>query len=104
MIESKFHELSTYLVQQKVFDTTDPYQTAKEYTNRFFSRILFIWFLRKKTIIAEDVYGYFDIEKYTEDTLYYKEKLSVLFFDVLNTPQSERVRLDADIHTPYLNG
>ena len=71
------------------------------FTTRLLGRILFIWFLRKKNLINQDI-GYFIVDDSLNQTDYYKTKLEVLFFDILNKEISERKT--SDISTPYLNG
>jgi methylase of polypeptide subunit release factors len=75
---------------------------ARHFANRLHGRLLFCWFLDKKGFINREV-GYFNID-HTDATQYYKDKLELLFFDTLNTPQPERERSHPDQKTPYLNG
>lgn len=95
-------------------------QLANQFANRLLGRLLFIWFLRKKKIVNESK-EYFILGD-QDDTTYYSEKLSYLFFNVLNTAVSERDRVQEsketlfgtekkdptlfiiDSETPYLNG
>jgi type I restriction-modification system DNA methylase subunit len=74
---------------------------AAQFANRLIGRVIFTWFLDKKSLIAPSM-KYFESEDYKDDTDYYREKLEPLFFEVLNTPVADRVGLDAA--TPYLNG
>lgn len=71
------------------------------FTTRLIGRVLFVWFLKKKNLINPTV-KYFDIDDYSDQTEYYKNKLEVLFFEVLNKEIPERRELDSK--TPYLNG
>src|SRR5699024_1590502 len=73
---------------------------ANQFASRLLGRLLFVWFLRKMRIINEN-YGYFDVNNSTA-SIYYEEKLKLLFFKTLNTPIEDRDTLD--IETPYLNG
>jgi hypothetical protein len=75
-------------------------EDSKLFTSRLLGRLLFVWFLRKKSIIDES-FGYFDIEG-IGSTDYYENSLKKLFFHTLNTPVSDASREDKV--TPYLNG
>lgn len=74
---------------------------AAQFANRLIGRVIFTWFLDKKSLIDSSV-KYFESEAYQDDTDYYREKLESLFFEVLNTPVSDR--RGSDTSTPYLNG
>lgn len=74
---------------------------AALFANRLIGRVIFTWFLDKKSLIEPSM-KYFESEPYQDDTDYYREKLESLFFEVLNTPVSDRSA--ADTSTPYLNG
>ena len=76
-------------------------EDAKLFASRLIGRLLFVWFLRKKGLIAEGP-AYFDVNSRTS-TNYYDEVLKQLFFGILNTPIAERLSLE-DVETPYLNG
>ena len=71
------------------------------FTTRLIGRILFIWFLRKKSLINNKI-GYFEVGNPDNQDTYYKQKLEVLFFEVLNKEIS--IRKAPDRETPYLNG
>ena len=73
-------------------------QLANQFANRLHGRLLFLWFLRKKNIINE-AKEYFTIGDHN-DTAYYANTLSALFFNVLNNENHK----DIDPVTPYLNG
>lgn len=75
-------------------------EDAKQFSSRLLGRMLFIWFLRKMSIIYED-FGYFEIYGLSA-TEYYEKKIKLLFFSTLNTDISDRKHLD--YITPYLNG
>lgn len=76
-------------------------QDSVMFSTRLIGRLLFVWFLRKKNLINENV-GYFDASLTHSQTEYYKNKLERLFFNTLNTEILER---DFDDNkTPYLNG
>jgi len=96
-ISERFISLRQHLLDQGILDETH----ASQFANRLIGRLVFCWFIRKKNYINEDL-SYFESTKYADDTLYYREKLEVLFFDVLNRPFLERSNLD--LVTPYLNG
>lgn len=71
------------------------------FTTRLIGRLLFIWFLKKKSLINTNA-GYFSISDPEKQTEYYKNQLEKLFFEVLNTDEQERK--NGDKLTPYLNG
>lgn len=71
------------------------------FTTRLIGRLLFLWFLKKKNYINKEP-GYFDIGGANDQVEYYKEKLEILFFEVLNREIAERE--NGDKLTPYLNG
>jgi len=71
------------------------------FTTRLIGRILFIWFLRKKALINQKI-GYFEVGSSSNQNDYYKKKLEILFFEVLNKEVS--TRQSSDKETPYLNG
>jgi type I restriction-modification system DNA methylase subunit len=96
-ISERFISLRQHLLDHGILDETH----ASQFANRLIGRLVFCWFIRKKNYINEDL-AYFESERYADDSLYYKEKLEVLFFDVLNRPILERSNLD--LVTPYLNG
>lgn len=71
------------------------------FTTRLIGRILFIWFLRKKNLINQNM-NYFDVKDPYDQSGYYKSKLEILFFETLNKEILERRH--GDTTTPYLNG
>ena len=73
---------------------------VKIFASRLLGRLLFIWFLRKKGLINNQM-GYFDTDD-IDSTNYYENKLKTLFFKTLNTPKEKRN--NNDVVTPYLNG
>lgn len=73
---------------------------TKLFSSRLLGRLLFLWFLKKKSIINHEM-DYFGVGDLTS-TEYYQNKLKTLFFNVLNTPVESR-EYD-DVLTPYLNG
>ncbi|MCA9343255.1 Eco57I restriction-modification methylase domain-containing protein, partial [Candidatus Saccharibacteria bacterium] len=75
-------------------------EDAKLFASRLLGRLLFVWFLRRKRIINEDL-GYFEIDS-EDSTKYYDSKLKKLFFETLNQPIDKRQSFDGN--TPYLNG
>ncbi len=79
-------------------------EEAKLFANRLIGRLLFIWFLRKKGFINEDM-GYFDCKGIPAKE-YYEECLKPLFFQTLNMPADERHAIGEkyDYFTPFLNG
>ena len=90
-----FKEIVQSVEKTEVFSKDD----AKQYANKLLGRLLFVWFLRKKGVIAEQ-YDYFT--PIADSNAYYRDTLSKLFFYTLNTPIEERN--NTDIKTPYLNG
>lgn len=75
-------------------------EDSKLFASRLLGRLLFIWFLRKKGVIAnEDKYFPKEIG---DSTVYYNSLLKPLFFQTLNTPIY--ARKNGDLNTPYLNG
>ena len=96
-ISERFISLRQHLVHNGILDD----RHSSQFANRLIGRLVFCWFMRKKNYINEE-FGYFNSDKYQDDTKYYREKLEVLFYDVLNKPFLERTNLDS--LTPYLNG
>ncbi len=96
-IAERFVSLRQFLTENDILDK----EHASQFSNRLIGRLVFCWFLRKKNFIEKE-FGYFDSTHYSDDTNYYREKLEILFFDVLNKPVVERTSLDTS--TPYLNG
>lgn len=74
---------------------------AVMFTTRLIGRLLFLWFLKKKNYVNKEP-GYFDVDSTNNQAEYYKSKLEILFFEVLNRELSERE--NEDLITPYLNG
>ncbi len=96
-IAERFVSLRQFLSENDILEKDH----ASQFANRLIGRLVFCWFLRKKNFIDKN-FEYFSSTSYSDDTIYYREKLEVLFFDVLNKPLKERV--SADLSTPYLNG
>jgi len=96
-ISQRFISLRQHIETAGALDHTH----AAQFANRLIGRVIFTWFLDKKSLI-EPTLKYFDSEAFQDDTDYYSEKLEPLFFEVLNTPISDRA--GADTGTPYLNG
>jgi hypothetical protein len=71
------------------------------FTTRLIGRILFIWFLRKKNLINQNM-NYFEVKDPYDQASYYRSKLEILFFETLNKELLERQH--GDTTTPYLNG
>ena len=99
MISQSFTVLQQHLFNEKIFNE----DLSKQFANRLVGRLLFVWFLRKKNFIFDDKIKYFDTSD-LNDTEYYNERLSKLFFDTLNIPIENRDALAGDLKTPYLNG
>ena len=92
-ITNSFLSLTQHLQKNDVEE-----QLANQFANRLHGRLLFLWFLRKKNIINESK-EYFVLDD-QNDTKYYANTLSELFFNVLNNEDHK----DFDPITPYLNG
>jgi len=76
--------------------------TKEQFAIRLIGRIIFCWFLKKKEIIKENVLSSDTVTK-TDD--YYNKYLSVLFFEVFNTPKANREDIPMVFKDyPYLNG
>ncbi|MHA7170628.1 Eco57I restriction-modification methylase domain-containing protein [Arthrobacter bambusae] len=88
-------------LREKLITDKRPEEDAKLFASRLIGRLLFVWFLRRKGLLA-DAPAYFDASGRTA-TKYYEEVLKQLFFNTLNTPIKERLSLK-DVDTPYLNG
>lgn len=71
------------------------------FTTRLIGRLLFIWFLKKKNLVNNNV-NYFSVTDPEKQSEYYKNQLEKLFFEVLNREELERD--NGDKLTPYLNG
>jgi len=83
------------------------HQKYQEFAVRIIGRLLFCWFLKKKSSasgipLIDDVY----LSSKAVAENYYHTVLEHLFFQVLNTPMDERANFLADCfkHTPFLNG
>jgi hypothetical protein len=92
-IAESFTTLTQHLQKEGVEE-----QLANQFANRLHGRLLFLWFLRKKHIINE-AKEYFSLGDWN-DTEYYANTLSTLFFGILNNEDHK----DVDSITPYLNG
>lgn len=101
-ISEHFTSLHEFIVLNNHFklSSNDIDTESKIFSTRLIGRILFLWFLKKKGIIDQS-HDYFDANDLSAND-YYEKKLKVLFFNVLNTPTSERYSRDRI--TPYLNG
>jgi len=85
------------------------HQKYQEFAVRLLGRLVFCWFLKKKSshsgvsLISEDLLS---SQALRENEHYYHNILEHLFFQVLNTPQDERneVVRDRFQNTPFLNG
>ena len=79
-------------------------QDSKLFASRLLGRLIFVWFLRRMDVIANQDFYFSPGE---DQSLYYSEKLEHLFFRTLGMPLEERA---SDIIeplggiTPYLNG
>jgi Alw26I/Eco31I/Esp3I family type II restriction m6 adenine DNA methyltransferase len=82
-----------------------PDKDSKMFSSRLLGRLIFVWFIRKLSLINKDV-EYF--EPYGIDpSAYYRGQLERLFFRTFNTPVNERVIEEdgtIDLVTPFLSG
>ena len=81
-ISQRFVSLRQHIETSGALDHTH----AAQFANRLIGRVIFTWFLDKKSLI-EPNQKYFDSELFQDDTDYYRQKLEPLFFNVLNSPQ-----------------
>lgn len=69
---------------------------AEEQVIRFITRILFVWFIKEKGLVAEELFSEKEIDKYLKDydpeqgDSYYRVVLQNLFFATLNTEIDKR--------------
>jgi len=85
------------------------HQKYQEFAVRLLGRLVFCWFLKKKSspsgvsLISEDLLS---SQAVRENEHYYHNILEHLFFQVLNTPQDVRSEVVKDRfqNTPFLNG
>lgn len=96
-ISQRFIHLRQHLENNEIHDS----HHAAQFANRLIGRVIFTWFLDKKGFLNE-ASGYFQSMDFEDDTTYYRERLEPLFFEVLNSPVTDR-RVE-DLLTPYLNG
>lgn len=96
-ISERFILLRQHLINDKVLDE----KHASLFSNRLIGRVIFCWFLDKKSILNKQN-DYFNSKSFATATEYYKDKLENLFYGVLNTPVEERDYVDH--FTPFLNG
>lgn len=101
-IAQLFDELVDHIEKNKPEKITEKevMENSKLFVTRLIGRLLFLWFLKKKSIICVQQ-DYFNQNELTAIE-YYETKLKVLFFKILNTPISKRTT--PDLVTPYLNG
>ena len=93
-------------------DTVDE-KVYKEFAVRLIGRLIFCWFLKKKTsknnipLIPEGILSSTAIEKNEIVGKYYHGVLEPLFFELLNTPQDKRKKeynKEPWLLIPFLNG
>ncbi len=85
------------------------HQKYQEFAVRLIGRLVFCWFLKKKSspngvpLISDDILS---SQAVRDNDFYYHNILEYLFFQVLNTPQDERSDVVSDRFkdTPFLNG
>jgi type I restriction-modification system DNA methylase subunit len=104
-INKKFYEgiSQRFIALRQHIETSGAldHEHAAQFSNRLIGRVIFTWFLDKKSLIEPSL-KYFNSEDFSDDTEYYRQKLEPLFFEVLNTPVPDRKV--PDVSTPYLNG
>jgi len=90
-----------YLPKCKGILTND--QDRAQFAIRLIGRIIFCWFLKRKSIITDDVMSSMAVQTQPN---YYRDLLEPLFFDVFNTPPNERKKDLPDLirQYPFLNG
>lgn len=78
-------------------------EQKQHFAIRLLGRLVFCWFLKRKGIVPDTVLSSAATEKFPN---YYKDLLEPLFFDVFNTPKSNRKKTLPDVlqPLPYLNG
>jgi type I restriction-modification system DNA methylase subunit len=96
-ISQRFIQLRQHLESNEIHDS----HHANQFANRLIGRVIFTWFLDKKSLINTES-RYFQSSDFEDDSVYYRERLEPLFFEVLNMPIAERQV--EDLFTPYLNG
>ena len=107
-VNAKFYEGVAGAFNELVFCLTEqgrPAEEAKLFSSRLLGRIIFVWFIRKMSLISGEI-DYFNAAD-RDQSDYYRAELEYLFFDVLNVPVASRStnsRGDIDLKTPYLNG
>ncbi len=86
----------------------NPFQSDEDrvqFAIRLIGRIIFCWFLKRKQIIREEALSSAAARHYIDGD-YYHDLLEILFFEVMNKPEKERIgglpKLIA--HYPFLNG
>ncbi len=104
---------------KQVFDcqlklpSTQDEKLIKEFAVRLIGRLLFCWFLQKKTsengvsLIPSEILSCDALMNNSSNVDYYHEILEPLFFEVLNKPINERKTLFQAgdwAHVPFLNG
>ncbi len=98
-------ELTTH--NQRLFNKPN---SKEQFAIRLIGRIIFCWFLKKKGIVKENVLSSKATnltvnERPDSDSDYYDRILSVLFFEVFNTPKNKRIDVPHLLRDyPYLNG
>ncbi len=88
-------------------------QVLKEFTVRLIGRLLFCWFLQKKTsaagisLIPKQILSVESLNALAENVDFYHQHLEPLFFETLNKPVEQRkpeFRVDDWGQIPFLNG
>ncbi|MFA0770163.1 MAG: hypothetical protein REDVDVYQ_000666, partial [Candidatus Fervidibacter sp.] len=107
--EACFREVKSAV--QKALDGED--ESAHQFTQLLFNRLMFCWFLQKKGWLNGDPYYLLNLlcraHNYKPPKNFYHDYLSFLFFEVLANPEEQRrKRRPSDPHivmeAPFLNG
>jgi hypothetical protein len=108
--EACFHQEVKPAVK-KALDGDD--ESAHQFTQLLFNRLMFCWFLQKKGWLGGDPYYLLNLlrraHNYKPPKNFYHDYLSFLFFEVLANPEEQRrKRQPSDPHivmeAPFLNG
>lgn len=98
VLTSKFYKELFEWFKRAVEESRLPVEEmkAEEQVIRFITRILFVWFVKEKGLVAEELFSEEQIRKYLKDydseygDSYYRAVLQNLFFAVLNTEIDKR--------------
>lgn len=112
-IGSKTQEEKGCMKLPGIKEDTKADMIKKEFAVRLIGRLIFCWFLKKKTskanisLIPEEILSTKAMEKITGVGGYYHSVLEPLFFELLNTPGDKRKKTltkEPWLQIPFLNG